>query len=60
VWEKLAEATLCRIVIFNKLRGGEASKLLVKNYQERPNWNELNQQDILSSLKPIEKELSKR
>lgn len=32
VWSELAQTTLVRLVMFNKKRGGEASKMLVKSY----------------------------
>lgn len=32
VWSTLAQTTLVRLVMFNKKRGGEASKMLVKSY----------------------------
>ena len=59
-WKQLAEATLTRLIIFNKRRGGEASKLLTSSFQARPNWKEASSQLIVNSLQPIEKELCKR
>lgn len=35
-WKLLAQLTLTKLVMFNKRRGGEASKLEVKSYQGRP------------------------
>ena len=37
-WRALAEATLSRVILFNKRRGSEASKLLLQTYVSRPNW----------------------
>ena len=60
VWKQFAEATLMRLIIFNKCRGGEASKLLISSFTSRPNWKEAAPQPIKDSLQPIEKELCKR
>ena len=60
VWKQLAEATLTRLIIFNKRRGGEASKLLISSFKSRPNWKKAAPQLIEDSLQPIEKELCKR
>ena len=60
LWCQLAEFTLTRVVIFNKRRGGEATKLLVANYKERPNWNSAALSDVYSSLQPVEKKLCQR
>ena len=59
VWSELAQATLARLVMFNKRRGGEASKMLVKSYLERPDWSQVNNAEILSSLSGFERELSR-
>lgn len=59
VWGDLAQATLARLVIFNKRRGGEASKLLTESFLERPDWSQVNSTEVLSSLNGFEKELSK-
>ena len=59
VWGDLAQATLARLVIFNKRRGGEASKLLIESFLERPDWSQVNSTEVLSSLNGFEKELSK-
>ncbi|XP_068712639.1 uncharacterized protein [Montipora foliosa] len=59
-WSKLAQATLARLVMFNKRRGGEASRMLLKSYLNRPDWNQVNNPEIMSTLSEFEKELSKR
>ena len=59
VWSDLAQATLARLVIFNKRRGGEASKLLIESFLERPHWSQVNSTKVLSSLSGFEKVLSK-
>ena len=35
-WTALVEVCLSRLIVFNKRRGGEASRLLCKPYEERP------------------------
>ena len=60
VWSDLAQATLARLVMFNKRRGGEASKMLVESYLNRPDWKQVNNPEIMSSLSDFERELSKR
>ena len=37
-WGELAETTLCRVITFNKRRGGEVSKMLLSSFVERPDW----------------------
>ena len=38
VWSELAQATSVKLVMFNKRRGGEASKMLVKSYHAFSKW----------------------
>ena len=59
-WSMLARATLTRLVMFNKRRGGEASKLSLKGHLERPDWMKANSKEIMASLNQFERELSKR
>ena len=42
--EALAEATLSRIILFNKRRDSEASNLLLQTYATRPNWDNISKQ----------------
>ena len=56
----LLEVVLSRITIFNRRRGGEASRLLLSAYTDRPNWQETANSDIIKSLHPLERELAKR
>lgn len=44
VWNQLAQATLARLVMFNKRRGGEASRMLVESYDHQPDWSQVNNQ----------------
>ena len=59
-WNDLAQATLARLVMFNKRRGGEASKMLLDSYQNRPDWTKVNNPEIMSALSSFERELSRR
>ena len=59
-WSLLAQATLSRLVIFNKRRGGEASTIRLDAYQARPDWRLANSSEIMKSLNKLERELSKR
>ena len=59
-WRKLAQLTMTRMIIFNKRRGGEVSKLLLQTYQSRPDWEKSTNQEVLSSLKPLEQKLLSR
>ena len=59
-WSDLAQATLARLVIFNKRRGGEASKTLLNSYLSRPDWTKVNNPEVMSALSSFERELSRR
>ena len=61
-WSELAETTLCRVITFNKRRGGEVSKMLLSSFVERPDWKKTATKGlgIEDSLEPIENELYKR
>ena len=45
-WSLLAQATLSRLVMFNKRRGGQASKFFVDAYQTIPEWGLANSSEI--------------
>jgi hypothetical protein len=57
VWRDLAESTLAHIIIFNRRRQGEVSKMTVTDYNKRTMIN-LNS-DVVLGLSPLEKELCK-
>jgi len=59
-WRELSEHALTRVTLFNKRRGGEASQLLVSQYEGRPHWKSNTNADIFNSLTPVEQELVKR
>ena len=54
VWKLLAEVTLNRLVLFNKRKSGETSRLLVSTYRNRPLWNQRNNDELLASLDSVE------
>ncbi|XP_061170557.1 uncharacterized protein LOC133179888 [Saccostrea echinata] len=60
LWKKLAGAAMTRIILFNKRRSSEVSKLLCASYENRQNWEETMNEEIASGLKPMEKILLKR
>lgn len=57
-WTRLATLCLARIILFNKRRSGEASKMKLSDYISRPTWDEQNTQEIRNSLTPVERKLS--
>jgi hypothetical protein len=59
-WTALARLLLTRVVMLNKRRSGEASKLLLNSYQGIPEWTKSATSEILSSLTPLEQRLSQR
>lgn len=59
-WRSLAELTVARIIIFNKRRGNEGSKILITQFTDRPKWTEVSMDEMSRSLQPLEMELCKR
>ena len=59
-WRSLVELTVARIIIFNKRRGNEGSKIQISQFTERPRWTEISMEEISLSLQPLEVELCKR
>lgn len=60
LWKKLAGSTMTRIILFNKRRSSEVSKLLSASYENRQNWAKTMNEEIASGLKPMERILMKR
>lgn len=58
-WNKLACLVLSRIILFNKRRSGEASKLTINQYLSKPSWTQGNE-EIKKSLTPVETKLAER
>ena len=59
-FQKLQAAILCRIIMFNRRRSGETSKILLNDYLMRPDWRQSINDEIYQSLGSIEKQLIKR
>jgi hypothetical protein len=57
-WTLLAKLLLSRAVMLNKRRGGEASKLLLISYNNRPNRSQSASSEIMASLSSWEQQLS--
>ena len=59
-FRRLAELTLCRIILFNKRRSGESSEVTVKAFEAAKAAKEKNEanQEILASLTAMEKQLA--
>ena len=53
-WRELSELVLHRLMLFNKRRGGEMARLLLKTYTSRPDWHKTRSQDVIASLSGIE------
>jgi hypothetical protein len=56
----LAKLLLARVVMLNKRRAGEASKLLLTSYNSRPDWPRSANMEILDNLSSWERQLSAR
>jgi len=59
-WRELSEMVLNGLILFNKRRGGEAAKLRVETYTNRPDWQKSTSQGVVASLSGIEQQLFKR
>ncbi|KAJ8321305.1 hypothetical protein KUTeg_001163 [Tegillarca granosa] len=59
-WRKLASVTLAKIILFNKRRESEASKLLVDTFTKRPDWRLSANEEIMETLDNLEKQLMNR
>ncbi|XP_020601654.1 uncharacterized protein LOC110040732 isoform X3 [Orbicella faveolata] len=58
-WRELSKMVLNRLILFNKRRGGEAARLEVETYTNRPDWQKSISQDV-ASLSDIEQQLFRR
>jgi len=59
-WRMLCEATVARIIIFNKRRANESRKLIIKDFTNQPKWEDTRIEEVKESLQPLEQELCKR
>nr|CAI5842379.1 unnamed protein product [Callosobruchus analis] len=57
-WRKLASYTLCKIVLFNKRRSGEAAKMTILNYTTRPNWSQAGTDEYKQAMSDLERQLA--
>lgn len=57
-WSTLASLTLSRIILFNKRRSGEASKMTLSQYESKPNWQDASLQELTNSLTAFETKLA--
>lgn len=57
-WRELAMATLCRVTVFNKRRGGETGQMLMASYIMRS--KDTGGKEIVNALQPIERRLINR
>lgn len=58
-WTRLATLVLCRIILFNKRRSGESSKVTIDQFLKRPAWHELTE-ELQQSLSPYERKLAEQ
>ena len=59
-WNSLATCTLARILCFNKRRAVERARMTVSQFNNlRPAWGKGNQ-ELVATLKPIERNLMKK
>ena len=56
-WRMLCEATAARIIIFNKRQANEPTKLLIKDFFDRPKWESTRIKEVKPALQPLEQEL---
>lgn len=59
-WYRFATLVLTKIIIFNKRRSGEASRMTVHQYTTRPNWSDVCNAEFKNSLSSFEKELASK
>nr|CAH7745321.1 unnamed protein product [Callosobruchus chinensis] len=59
-WIRLAEALLARIILFNKRRSGEASKLTINQFLTETNWKKECTGELWATLSKFERELARR
>lgn len=58
-WNSLAVLTLGKIILFNKRRSGEASRMTISDFFSRPKWSEQGTEELKKSLSDFEKKLAK-
>ena len=58
-FSSLNKLVLAYLIVFNRRREGEVSKVKLATYTNKPNYNDLETDTIQETLSPIEKHLSK-
>jgi len=56
-WRSLAEATMAHVIVFNRRRQGEVSKLTIEDYNRKRTVDD--RSDSVDALSPMERSLSK-
>lgn len=59
-WSRLASLTLSKIILFNKRRSGEASRLTLNQYSSRPNTSDSSISEFKNSLSAFEIDLASK
>ncbi|MEW8543328.1 MAG: hypothetical protein AB2693_07305 [Candidatus Thiodiazotropha sp.] len=58
-FQALQSVVLCRLIMFNRLRSGEAAEVRLRDYLARPDWHAAINKEIYNSRPALERELSK-
>ncbi|XP_071491977.1 uncharacterized protein [Diadema antillarum] len=59
-WRSLATALFVAVTLFNKRRGGENARLLLRSFRERHTMDRVINEDLMDGLSPLEKKLARR
>lgn len=59
-WTTLAKAIFLAVTIFNKRRGGEVARVHLSCYENRPNWQQIQNDEMTASLTKVERKLVQR
>lgn len=59
-WARLASAILYGIILFNKRRSGEASRMTIQQYSSRPSWSDQGTSELKKLLTPLDTSLANR
>lgn len=60
IFSELVDVIMCRIILFNKRRSGEVSKVKLDTYSNRPQWSDQTSLELVSVLTASERELCRR
>ena len=56
----MAKVCLAYLIVFNQRREGEVSNILLKTYDERPNYSELENHELRETMSPAEQVLCQK